>query len=78
MTFDFEISRFDCNYHSGPSCSKLTLLVYISLKIQTLIFESRQNFLLKKSNKLLLASFFSVFGYNISVFGYKVIKHLMR
>ena len=39
---------------AGPGCSKLTTsLVNVSLKLQTLIFEIRQYFLLKKREKLL-------------------------
>ena len=46
----------------GFSCSKLTtLLVYVSLKIQTFLSEIRQYFFFKK---------------NISVCGYKVVKRL--
>ena len=56
-----------CKYFScaGPSCSKLTTsLVNVSLKFQTLISE--------------ISQYFSVLGYkvNLSVFGYKVVKHL--
>ena len=43
----------------GPGCSKLTTsLVNELLKIQTLISQIRQYFLLKKCEKLLLLSFF--------------------
>ena len=65
--------------HSGPSCSKLTtLLVNISLKFQALISEICQYFFLKKCEKLFQCkSFYHFFSTkNISVFGYKVIKHL--
>ena len=62
-----------------PACSKLTTsLVNVSLKFQMLISEIRHYFLLKKMwaafamQKLL--TFFQT--KNISVFGYKVVKHL--
>ena len=49
---------------SGPGCSKLmTSLVNILLKFQMLISEKCQNFWLKTTK-------------NISVFGYKKVKHL--
>ena len=62
----------------GPSCSKLTTsLVNVSLKFQTLISQICQYFLLKKCEKLLQCKSFShFFNKNISVFGYKVVKHL--
>ena len=62
----------------GPSCSKLTTsLVNVSLKFQTLISGIRHYFLLKKCEKLLQCKSFShFFNKNISVFGYKVVKHL--
>ena len=62
----------------GPGCSKLTmLLVNVSLKFQTLICNKSQYFLLKKYEKLLQCKSFSHFlTKNISVFGYKVVKHL--
>ena len=54
-------------WHPRPDCSKLTTsLVNGSLKFQTLISEIRQYFLLKNC----------VSTKNISVFGYKVVKHL--
>ena len=68
-----------CLYRPGPSCSKLTtLLVYVSLQFQTLISEICQYFLLKKCEKLLQCAKAShVFSTkSISVFSYKVIKHL--
>ena len=62
------------NVKPGPSCSKLTTsLVNVSLKFQTLISQICQYFLLKKCEKLLHCIFSTK---NISVFGYKVIKHL--
>ena len=63
---------------SGPGCSKLTIsLVNVSLKFQMLISEICQYFLLKKMEKLLQCKSFShFFNKNISVFGYKVVKHL--
>ena len=66
-------------YKSGPGCSKLTKsLVNVSLKFQTLISEIWQYFLSKKCEKLLQCkSFFHFSTKNISVFGYKVVKHLM-
>ena len=65
-------------FSSGPGCSKLTTsLVNVSLKFQTLISEIRHYFLLKKCDKLLHCKSFSCFfSKNISVFGYKVVKHL--
>ena len=65
-----------CN--PGPGCSKLTMsLVNVSLKFQTLISQIRQYFLLKKCEKLLQCkSFPHIFNENMSVFGYKVVKHL--
>ena len=61
-------------YTPGPGCSKLTMsLVNVSLKFQTLISNICQYFLLKKCEKLLIFS-----TKNISVFGYKVVIHLMR
>ena len=64
---------------SGPDCSKLkTSLVNDSLKFQTLMSQICQYFLLKKCEKLLQCKSFSHFFYkNFSVFGYKVVKHLM-
>ena len=71
-------SMFYLILNSGPGCSKLTTsLVNVSLKFQTLISRICQYFLLKKSEKLLQCKSFShFFSKNISVFGYKVIKHL--
>ena len=65
--------------NSWPDCSKLTMsLVNISLKFQTLISEICQYFLLKKCEKLLHCKSFShFFNKNISVFGYKIVKHLV-
>ena len=63
----------------GPGCSKLmTSLVNISLKFQKSKNEIFQYFLLKKCEKLLQCKSFSHFfkKKNISVFGYKVVKHL--
>ena len=41
------------DYHPGPSCSKLTmLLVNVSLKFERLISQICQNFVLKKFEKL--------------------------
>ena len=55
---------------TGVGGSKLmTSLVNVTLIFQTLIIEIRHHFLLKK------CLFFST--KNISVFGYKVVKHLM-
>ena len=63
---------------SGPGCSKLTTsLVNVSLKFQMLISEICQYFLLTKCEKLLQCKSFSHFvNKKISVFGYKVVKHL--
>ena len=65
-------------YLFGPGCSKLTTsLVNVSLKFQTLISQIYQYFLLKKCEKLLhYKSLSHCFIKNVSVFGYKVIKHL--
>ena len=62
----------------GPSCSKLTTsLVKETLKFQTLISEICHYVLLKKCEKLLHCKSFLTFSTkNISVFGYKVVKHL--
>ena len=62
----------------GPGCSKLTTsLVNVSLNFQKLISQICQYFLLKKSEKLLQCKSFShFFNKNISVFDYKVVKHL--
>ena len=67
------------SYRPGPGCSKLTIsLDNVSLKFQTLIYQIRQYFLLKKCEKLLHCKSFShFFNKNISVFGYIVVKHLM-
>ena len=70
--------RYFCR--PGPGCSKLTTsLVNEMLKFQTSISEICQYFLLKKCEKLLHcnAKASLIFSTkNISVFGYKVIKHL--
>ena len=61
----------------GPGCSKLmTLLVNVSLNFQKLISQICQYFLLKKCEKL-LQCFLNFSTKNFSVFGYKVVKHLM-
>ena len=81
-------------YQPEPGCSKLTTsLVNVSLKFQRLISNVRQYFLLKKSEKMqkLLSlfnknvrsfcsaeNFSHFFNKNISVFRYKVVKHLTR
>ena len=49
----------------------------VLLKVQTLTPEIYQYFLLKKIEKLLHCKSFShFFNKNISVYGYKVLKHL--
>ena len=55
---------------TGPGCSKLTTsLVNISLKFQTLIFQIRQHFLLKKCENLFaLQKLLSFFQQKISVY----------
>ena len=63
----------------GPGCSKLTTsLVNVSLKFQTLISQICQYLLFKKMREAFavqqLLSFFQ--QKIISVFGYKVLKHL--
>ena len=65
-------------WQSGPGCSKLTTsLVNVSLKFQILIFQICQYDLLEKCEKLLHCKSFSHFSTkNISVFGYKFVKHL--
>ena len=63
----------------GPGCSKLTMsFVNVSLKVRKLISDIYQYFLLKTCEKLLQQgkSFSHFFNQNISVFGYKVVKHL--
>ena len=61
----------------GPLVQKLTSLVNVSLKFQTLISKIRQYFILKIFEKLLHCNSFShFFNKNIRVFGYKVVKHL--
>ena len=60
---------------SGPGCSKLTTsLVNVSLTFQTLISQIRQYFWLKKCENAKASLILST--KNISVFGYKVVKHL--
>ena len=62
---------------SGPGCSKLTSLVNVLLKFQTLISNICQYFLLKKCEKRLQRKSNTHFSAeNISVFGYKVVIHL--
>ena len=64
---------------SGPGCSKLTTsLVNVSLKFQTLISEIWKYFLLKKCERSFCSAKASLIfsTENISVFGYKVVKHL--
>ena len=59
---------------TGPGCSKLTMsLVNVSLKFQMLISQICQYFLLKKCEKKTSLIFSTK---NISVFCYKVVKHL--
>ena len=67
---------FRSDLQSGPGCSKLTTsLVNVSLKFQMLISQICQYFLLRKCEKRAKASL--IFSTkNISVFGYKVLKHL--
>ena len=64
---------------SGPVCSKLTTsLVNVSLNFQKLISQIGQYFLLKKCEELLQCIATLIFSIkNFSVFGYKVVKHLM-
>ena len=78
MRSGIELSQFLIISLSGPGCSKLmTSLVNVSLKFQTLISNICQYLLLKKCEKLLQCKSFSHFvNKNISVFGYKVEKHL--
>ena len=66
------------SYTPGPGCSKLTAAsVNVSLKFQMLISENCQNFLLKNVRSFCSAKAFLIFSAkNISVFGYKVVKHL--
>ena len=57
---------------SGPSCSKLTMsLVNVLLNFQTFISQICQYFC-----QNILKSFSLFFNKNISVFGYKGVKHL--
>ena len=69
-------SAYQCK--SGPGCSKLTTsLVNEPLNFQTLISQICQYFFMKNCEKLLQCKSFShFFNKNISVFGYKVVKHL--
>ena len=80
MLFHCSVMIFFIWWRSGLGCSKLTTsLVNISLKFQTLISEIFQYFLLKKCEKLLHCSAKASLIFstkNISVFGYKVVKHL--
>ena len=76
---DFETDCCCCyNTQTGLSCSKLTTsLVNVSLKFQMLVSQICQYFLLKKFEKLLQCKSFSHFSTkNITVFLYKVEKHL--
>ena len=62
---------------TGSGCSKLTTsLVNVSLKFQMLISQIHWYFLLKKCKKLLQWASHIFSTKNISVFGYKVVKHL--
>ena len=62
------------NCLEGPGCSKLTtLLVNVLLKFQTSISNTCQYFLLKKCTAKASLIFSTK---NISVFDYKVVKHL--
>ena len=72
------IYRLKCRI-SGPGCSKLTtsLVNNVLLKFQRLISQICQYFLLKKCEKLLHCKSSSHFSTKtISLFGYKVLKHL--
>ena len=62
----------------GPGCSKLTmLLVKGSLKFQTLISQIPQYFFWKNVRSFCIAKASLIFSTKlISVFGYKVAKHL--
>ena len=63
-------------YKAGPDCSKPKTLVNVSLKFHTLISRICQYFLLEKCGKLLHCKASLIFSTkNISVFGYKVVKH---
>ena len=63
-------------WQPGPGCSKLmTSLVNETLKFQTLVFQICQYFLSKKCEKA-FARFSHFFNKNISIFGYKAVKHL--
>ena len=63
----------------GPGCSKLTTsLLNVTLKFETLISEICQYFLLKKWEQLCSAKASLIFfNKKISVYLYKVVKHLM-
>ena len=65
-------------WHLGPGCSKLTSsLVNDTLKFQTLISQIRQHFCRKNVRSFCSAKAFLIFSTkNISVTGYKVVKHL--
>ena len=63
----------------GPGCSKLTTsLVNVSLNFQKIISQICQYFLLKKNVRRFCSAKASLIfsTKNISVFGYKVVKHL--
>ena len=71
------ITLFNCR--TGASCSKrMTLLVNVLLKFQTLISEIRQYFLIEKNVRSFCSAKASLIfsAKNISVYGYKGIKHL--
>ena len=65
-------------WQSGPGCSKLTTsLVNVSLKFQILIFQICQYDLLENVRSFCIAKASLIFSTkNISVFGYKFVKHL--
>ena len=69
-----KINKYKIHKSPGTSCSKLTLLVNVSLKFQTLISEMHQYFLLKKYVKLLYCTSFQ--QKDFSIVGNKVVKHL--
>ena len=72
------MARLDnLNKNPGPSCSKLTTsLVNVTLKFQTLVSKLSKYFVEKKCELLHCKSFSHFFNKDISVFGYKVVKHL--
>ena len=75
---EFTLPKLSQTCKSGPNCSKLTTsLVNVMLKFQMLVSEICQYFLLKNVRSFCSAKASLIFSTkNISVFHYKVVKHL--